>query len=138
MRVPKGLCLMRTSVFHPHTTWSTTTPANALKMLREAGVDNVNTIGCLRTYATRHGNGPFPFEENFRSYQTSHTTEATTQGVFRTGKHDRLIIDWAINMTGVDSLSVSHYDIFNGIVTNYGIVDDLDKPIIVKAYGPRH
>ena len=47
------------------------------------------------------------------------------------------IVNWAIDMTGVDSLAVSHYDVFNGLYTSAGIVEELSKPIIIKANGPR-
>ena len=48
-----------------------------------------------------------------------------------------IIVNWAIDMTGVDSLAVSHYDVFNGLYTSAGIVEELSKPIIIKANGPR-
>jgi adenylosuccinate synthase len=50
--------------FHPYTTWSTTTLANADRLLAEAGHAGPTTrIGITRAYATRHGPGPLPSED---------------------------------------------------------------------------
>ena len=134
----QGFVLDENFGFHPHTTWSTTTPHNARKILREAGVSNVTAIGCLRTYATRHGNGPLPLEGSLPMMpEELHNGSHGVQGAFRVAPHDMDIVNWAIDMTGVDSLAVSHYDVFNGLYTSAGIVEELSKPIIIKANGPR-
>ena len=134
----QGFVLDENFGFNPHTTWSTTTPANARKLLRDAGVDNVRAIGCLRTYATRHGNGPLPLEGSLPMMpEELHNGSHGVQGAFRVAPHDMDIVNWAIDMTGVDSLAVSYYDVFNGLYTSAGIVEELFKPIIIKANGPR-
>ena len=66
-----------------------------------------------------------------------HNGSHGVQGEFRVAPHDIDIVNWAIDMTGVDSLAVSHYDVFNGLYTSAGIVEELSKPIIIKANGPR-
>ena len=134
----QGFVLDENFGFHPHTTWSTTTPHNARKILRDAGVDNVRAIGCLRTYATRHGKGPLPLEGSLPMMpEELHNESHGIQGAFRVAPHDMDIVNWAIDMTRVDSLAVSHYDVFNGLYTSAGIVEELSKPIIIKANGPR-
>lgn len=135
----QGFVLDENFGFSPHTTWSTTTPANARKLLREAGVENVRTIGCLRTYATRHGNGPLPHEGKlpFRP-EEPHNADDNTQGLFRVAPHDPEIIEWAIDTTGVDVLSISHLDVFDKMYTSHGMVDlqELPRRVIMKSYGP--
>lgn len=125
--------------FFPHVTPSTTTPSNARAILREAGVDDVMTVGCLRTYATRHGNGPLPHEGELDfSPHEPHNGDDGVQGVFRTGKHDMEDIKAAIDITSVDCLSVSHLDIFDKMQTGEGPVDvgDLPLPVRIRAFGP--
>lgn len=136
----QGFVLDENFGFHPHTTWSTTTPHNARKMLREAGVSNVNTIGCLRSYATRHGNGPLPHDGKLPYVPDEpHNGSTGIQGAFRTAPHDPTLVYWAINMTHVDALAISHLDIFSGMMTAHGLVglDTLPKPVIIESYGPR-
>lgn len=136
----QGFVLDENFGFSPHTTWSTTTPANARKLLREAGVENVRTIGCLRTYATRHGNGPLPHEGKlpFRP-EEPHNADDNTQGLFRVAPHDPDIIEWAVDTTGVDALSISHLDVFDKMQTSCGMMslEELPKPVLMEAYGPR-
>jgi adenylosuccinate synthase len=52
----------------PHNTWSTTTPKNALALCKRFGIprSEVTIYGCMRTYATRHGAGPLPYEGDSR------------------------------------------------------------------------
>ncbi|MEM9695891.1 MAG: adenylosuccinate synthetase, partial [Myxococcota bacterium] len=57
----QGVLLDEWRGFHPHTTWSTCTSAHADEMLR-AYDGEVTRWGVLRSYATRHGQGPFPTE----------------------------------------------------------------------------
>src|SRR5687768_676429 len=60
----QGVLLDEWFGFHPHTTWSTTTFANAETLLEEAGFNGERTrLGVLRSYFTRHGNGPLVTEE---------------------------------------------------------------------------
>lgn len=57
----QGVLLDEAWGFHPHTTWSTTTGANARQVLRDTCKDyEVTTLGVVRAFATRHGAGPLP------------------------------------------------------------------------------
>ena len=61
----QGVLLDEHFGFHPHTTWSTTTFANAQTLLSESGFEGRQTrLGVLRTYFTRHGPGPFVTEDS--------------------------------------------------------------------------
>jgi adenylosuccinate synthase len=58
----QGMLLDEWRGFHPYTTWSTTTFANAEALLAEAGETAVR-LGVVRCYLTRHGPGPFVTED---------------------------------------------------------------------------
>jgi len=136
----QGFVLDENFGFNPYTTWSTTTPSNARAILREAGVTDVHTTGCLRSYATRHGAGPLPHEGEigFTPDEPHNTTESSMAGEFRIAPHDVETIQWAIDMTDVDSLAVGHLDVFDGFMTHDGLfpLDTFGKPIRLKAWGP--
>lgn len=134
----QGLWLDENFGAQPHTTWSTTTPANARRLLRAAGVDDVRAIGCVRTYATRHGAGPLPGENQLPfTPPEPDNTDASFAGTFRTGAIDPRMLREAIHLTAVDTLAVNHVDAFDGFVTTQGPLP-LDEfgPVAVLGYGP--
>src|SRR5690606_20021947 len=69
--------------FHPYTTWSTTTPHNALSLLNGKG-GRTRVIGVTRAYHTRHGAGRFPTEDASLLYP-DHNCKGPWQGDFRFG-----------------------------------------------------
>lgn len=123
----------------PHNTWSTTTPANAKSILRRSGVseDLVNVYGCLRTYATRHGAGPMPYENVVKVFEP-HNDTSEWAGAFRTGVWDWSLLKWAVDRVRPDYLSVSWLDVFDKFQTSDGerVLEDLGAVGIV-ANGPR-
>jgi adenylosuccinate synthase len=109
----QGVLLDQDVGFHPHTTWSRTTPANALQLLAEAGIETQpRKIGVLRCYATRHGNGPFPSEEPaLRSLLIEpHNSDSGHQGRFRVGVFDAVAARYALRCADVDELALTHLD----------------------------
>src|SRR5262249_38662415 len=58
----QGVLLDEWHGFHPYTTWSTTTFANALELLAEAGMTAIR-LGVSRCFMTRHGPGPLVTED---------------------------------------------------------------------------
>ena len=135
----QGFLLDENYGFHPHTTWSTTTPKNAREVLNEAGVENVTTYGCLRSYATRHGAGPLYHEgELDKDIPEPHNSSDGIQGAFRTAPHAMSMVDWAIKTAEVDLLSIGHLDVFDGLMTDEGLIDldSLSRPVAIKGYGP--
>lgn len=98
--------------FHPHTTWSTVTAHNALRLLRSAGAD-VLSIGVLRGYATRHGAGPLPTED---ATLTDLLPDATNpdnpwQGRLRAGWPDLTLLRYALSVAGhIDGLAITCLD----------------------------
>jgi adenylosuccinate synthase len=119
----QGVLLDQTYGFHPHTTWSTTTRKNALDLLTGLNAE-VSTIGVIRTYQTRHGNGPFvseylPEDASFSSrvaaklrveHREDHNDDSGLAGTFRTGWLDLVATRYAIDCCRVNSIAVTHMD----------------------------
>ncbi len=101
-----GVLLDENYGFHPHTMWTTTTTKNAWKLwYREA-----TEIGVIRTYSTRHGNGPFVTETDLPFVDKYNITNEW-QGGFRTGVLDLVATKYALKVNGgVDALAVTHID----------------------------
>lgn len=99
----QGILLDEWYGFHPYTTWSTTTPANANEILREAGYKpniNVTAYGLLRAYTTRHGAGPFPTEDPtmLEHYHEPHNGTGKWQGDWRVGHFDSVLARYACDV----------------------------------------
>lgn len=108
----QGVLLDEWHGFHPYTTWSTTTPANALQLLAEAEYDGpVLKLGVTRAYATRHGVGPFVTQDKALHFDEPHNTNAGYQGAFRQGHLDLVALRYAVECCGgIDGLVVTHLD----------------------------
>jgi adenylosuccinate synthase len=111
----QGVLLDEWYGFHPHTTWSTTTFANAEELLKESGQepDSAVRLGVVRTYATRHGAGPFVTEDAALApaLPEPHNTTGTWQGAFRIGHFDAVAHRYALDVCGgADTLVVTHAD----------------------------
>lgn len=114
----QGVLLDQTYGFHPHTTWSRTTFGNAFELLAEAGVDvndrdHVLRLGVTRTYATRHGAGPFVSHDPalLRHLPEPHNHTGRWQGAFRVGHLDLVALRYATDVCGgLDAIAVTHLD----------------------------
>ncbi|GAA2156794.1 adenylosuccinate synthetase [Actinomadura napierensis] len=109
----QGVLLDEWHGFHPYTTWSTTTFANAETLLAEAGASAAR-LGVLRTYATRHGPGPFVTEDAAltATLPDPHNGTGPWQGAFRAGHLDAVALRYALDVTGgMDGLAVTHLDV---------------------------
>jgi adenylosuccinate synthase len=108
----QGVLIDQDYGFHPHTTWSKCTDANARAMLK--GRDfKVERVGVLRAYATRHGPGPFvPYDaELSRKIPDMHNGFHTWQREFRCGWFDVPATKYAITVNeGVDYLAITCMD----------------------------
>ena len=58
----QGLLLDEFHPWFPHVTRSRTGVFNACEILKEIGIDEANVLYITRSYLTRHGAGPLPFE----------------------------------------------------------------------------
>jgi adenylosuccinate synthase len=106
----QGVLLDERYGFHPYTTWSTTTSANARTLLAEAGQDGY-VLGVIRAYMTRHGPGPFVTEDPALDFPEPHNGSGGWQGAFRTGHPDTVALDYAVRANGgIDGLAVTHLD----------------------------
>nr|WP_106398696.1 adenylosuccinate synthetase [Actinocorallia populi] len=104
----QGVLLDEWHGFHPYTTWSTTTFANAVELLE--GSDALR-LGVVRKYLTRHGPGPFVTEDSGLDLPEPHNAHGTWQGSFRVGHFDAVAIRYALEAAGgVDGLAVTHLD----------------------------
>src|SRR5436309_2467866 len=110
----QGVLLDESFGFHPHTTWSNTTFANADSLLNEAEYEGSRTrIGVLRCYFTRHGPGPLVTEDaSLRDRLCEpHNDASGWQGEFRVGSFDAVAARYALKAVGgVDSLVITHLD----------------------------
>jgi len=115
----QGVLLDEWRGFHPYTTWSNTLPTNALDLINESGFDgDVEKIGIIRTYGTRHGAGPFVTEDQkfLGTNFFEHNDINHWQGDFRTGGFDGVKLRYAIDCVrsagGIDSIALTHVDSF--------------------------
>jgi adenylosuccinate synthase len=121
----QGILLDEAHGFHPHTTWSDTTPHKAQQLLAEAGSDKGNVIGITRTYQTRHGFGPFPSEDLTEDahtrYPENHNAFGRWQGAWRAGILDLTLLDYAVKVAGgIDEIAVTHLDVpVSEVITEY-------------------
>jgi adenylosuccinate synthase len=109
----QGVLLDEWRGFHPYTTWSTTTCANADTLLAEAG-HGARRIGVVRTYTTRHGAGPHVTEDVTLSgaLPDPHNGVGPWQGAFRIGHFDAVAHRYAVEVAGdIDGLAVTHADV---------------------------
>jgi len=125
----------------PHNTWTDTTFNNADTLLDEIGIKDRYRIGCLRTYHTRHGAGPFPTEDNTLDLPELHNGTVEFQGAFRVGHFDFVAAQKAINIVGgINGLSLSHIDYLDRLGMPSYFPEYLEMtynvPVVMKANGP--
>lgn len=115
----QGVLLDEWHGFHPYTTGSTCTFENALTLLSGCDYDGeVTKLGVVRSYAVRHGVGPFVTEDVLLGCQLNeaHNTKHEWQQSFRHGWFDAVAIRYAIEVCGgVDALAVTCLDQIGGL-----------------------
>lgn len=126
----QGVLLDESWGFPPYYTWTDTTPANALTLLAEAAQprDNVTVFGLTRSYATRHGAGPFPTESRDMTFSFPDTEnyENMWQGRWRVGHLDAVALQYALRACKdeVDELVVSCLDRTDSDIVCVGYEDN--------------
>ena len=107
----QGVLLDEWHGFHPYTTWSTTTFANAEALLAEAG-ETATRLGVIRCYLTRHGPGPFVTEDPALDLPEPHNRTGRWQGPVRTGHLDAVALRYATEVAGgLDAVALTHLDV---------------------------
>lgn len=108
----QGVLLDEDHGFHPHTTWSRCTFANARAIAEETGLGvALERIGVVRAYGVRHGAGPFPTEDPSLPVVERHNATGPWQGAVRVGHLDLVLLRYALAACGgADALAVSHLD----------------------------
>ncbi|MFG3553939.1 adenylosuccinate synthetase [Micromonospora sp. NPDC047557] len=127
----QGVLLDEWHGFHPYTTWSTTTFANADSLLAEAGrAGDLTRLGVLRIVTTRHGAGPLVTEDPALPLTDPHNPTNPWQGRFRFGHFDAVAHRYALAAAGgVDGLALTHLDLAGPelrICRRYDTTDRLD------------
>lgn len=124
----------------PHNTWTNTTFENADTLLDEIGCTDRMRIGCLRTYYTRHGVGPFPTEDNTLDLPEPHNGNDGFQGKFRVGRFDFTLAKQALSIVGgVDVLALSHLDYLPRLGWQERVfIDRVSElaPVVMQGRGP--
>ncbi len=106
----QGVLLDEWHGFHPYTTWSTTTFANAQTLLAEAS-QAAARLGVIRCYLTRHGTGPLVTEDPTLELPDRHNRLNAWQGAFRTGHFDAVALRYALEVAGgADAIALTHLD----------------------------
>ncbi|MET0267298.1 MAG: adenylosuccinate synthetase [Duganella sp.] len=109
----QGVLLDEWRGFHPYTTWSSINTAAVEAVAADASLhQHIEHFGALRSYLTRHGNGPFPTHDSrLDILPEQHNSGAGWQGEFRRGHPDALLLRYALAVVGkLDGLLVSHLD----------------------------
>jgi adenylosuccinate synthase len=111
----QGILLDESRGFAPHVTWADLTFRNANRILKNVGwKGETKKFGVLRSYLTRHGNGPFPTEDKELTQCTPDTYNTTNnwQGNFRCGYLDIPLLKYASQNIGkLDGLFLNHCDV---------------------------
>jgi len=100
---------------HPHTTWSTT-HSNDLwtELAATTPHSHIRTIGCVRSYITRHGDGPLRTHSKELSQKMSDPGNPYNphQKDMRFGYLDVPLLNYAAQVCPIDELALSHLDEF--------------------------
>ncbi len=128
----QGVLLDQDWGFHPHTTWSECTFANAQRLLAGVGVRRVDRLGVLRAYHTRHGAGPFPTESaDFEAFSADdHNCHTPWQHGFRSGAFDLVLARYALEVVGgCDGLVLTHVDKIDKL-KEVAVCHSYDQPLM--------
>lgn len=125
----QGVLLDQAVGFFPYVTRSDITYGNALDLLQGRPATR---LGLVRTYATRHGAGPFVTEDTTLTYPEKHNGYGPWQQGWRRGHFDLVATRYAIEaIGGVDGIVVTHLDYLPGpqkVCTAYSPEVDLSVP----------
>ena len=99
----QGIMLDMDFGYFPNVTRSNTTSKNALQIIKENNLPTPNIIYCMRSYLTRHGNGPMINERRDFNFEDLTNKSHKYQGDFRQGEHSLNQIKYAMNCDSAHS-----------------------------------
>ena len=99
--------------YFPHVTYGWLDAANAVSECKRGHLPPPIVVGATRTYATRHGTGPFP-QEGTKTvlYKGEDNSTGVWQGAFREGLLDLPTLEYGANIVKPDVLAVSCEDLY--------------------------
>lgn len=132
----QGAMLDRDHGFFPHVTPSRITRRAAEVALAEMGLrGDLIAWGVLRSYYTRHGEGPFPTEDPSLHLPEMHNREDGPAGKFRVGHFDGELARRALDFAGpIDRIAITCLDRVDSLDK---IRAELGRPIDLQSWGPR-
>ncbi len=108
----QGVLLDQSFGWFPYVTRRDTTFGPALDLLDG---HTATKLGVVRSYATRHGAGPFVTEDASLGYSEAHNQYGKWQQKFRSGHFDLVAFEYALRAVGgVDGIVLTHMDKVNG------------------------
>lgn len=123
----QGILLDETYGFNPYTTYSTTNATNIYELYANYDIDfDLEVIGVLRTFPTRHGAGPFPSEIDDNSLIDDDDNRTNKwQDHLRVGLMDFSLLKYAQSVCHFDSFVLTHFDKLDeaehiAVLFNYG------------------
>ena len=141
----QGLLLDQWHGFHPHTTWSSVGPVVAAAVLHDLELNpEIETIGVIRSYLTRHGAGPLPTHDAALDIRPErHNAGDGWQGPVRRGHPDAVLLRYAHAVAGrIDALAVTHLDVFRHTALrwceSYRAADSAQSAIHELPFAPRY
>lgn len=145
----QGVLIDENAGFQPHTTWSRCTDINARTIAVMCGRDEPYVLGLTRSYATRHGAGPFPTEGSVDLVGAEmHNGTDPWQGGWRTGALDAVALSYAISQCElVDGLGMTHLDTWprsdaQPVCHSYRLPDGTSTgkldPLMIEEYTPEY
>jgi len=152
----QGILLDENHGYHPHTTWSTVTLKHAGELLRGTDTE-VNVMGCIRPYMTRHGAGTFlTYDEKLMSDALNIDVDNPPnewQGRIRYGALDLNVLSYSKSAIGgkLHNISLSCIDHMKRVIPvlndSYCRPDYIElkrmiertlAPVIISGRGPTH
>lgn len=94
----QGIMLDQDFGFFPHVTRSHTTSKNAMTIIRENGLPEPHIYYVMRSYLTRHGNGPLPGETSHIHFDDPTNVANEYQGPLRFGFHSYKLLQHALSL----------------------------------------
>lgn len=141
----QGLLLDENHRFFPYVTPSKTGLPHVVAICKRIKLHMLNVIYVTRSYATRHGPGPFPGEDKSLSFEDNTNVPNPWQHTLRFGKLDYKLMEETIAADRVQNeddvmlkpcLAVNHLDQYGDGEMARELGKSIDLPVRYTAAGP--